>query len=100
MIAPFVMILSIIDLIVMVFSLCFLLFNDKEINKYIYKNFLSVDQRLNALFFGNEDETISSRMGKHLVKKDSRISCFICKLLNLIDKNHCIESIEEDENLL
>jgi len=42
---------------------------------------------------------MSSRMGKHLIKKDSWLSCFICKLLNKIDQNHCIDSIEYDENI-
>ena len=98
-IAPFVTILSLVDLIVMVFSLCFLIFRNNDINKYIYRNFLSIDQRLNTLFFGDEDETISSRMGKSVVRHDNWLSCFICKILNLIDKNHCIKSIEYDENV-
>jgi len=97
LIAPFVLILSTIDLLIMCLTLIFLLFKNKDINKYIKNNFIGVDQRVNALLFGDEDETMSSRMGKRLVlKKDCFICRFICGLLNKIDKNHCVDAIEHD----
>jgi len=97
-VAPFVIILAIIDLLVMSLILPLLLFKDKNLNQYIKNNFIAIDQRANALLFGDEDETISSRMGKHLIKKkDCRICRFICGLLNKIDPNHCVDAIEHDE---
>ena len=81
----------------MCLTLIFLLFRNKNTNQYIKNNFIAVDQRVNALMFGDEDETISSRMGKHMIlKKDCRICRFICGLLNKIDKNHCVDAIEHD----
>jgi len=98
LIAPFVIILSAIDLLVMCLTLPLLLFKDKNLNKYIKNNFIAIDQRINALLFGDEDETISSRMGKHLIKKKDCFICrIICGLLNKIDLNHCQDSIEYDE---
>ena len=95
LIAPFVLILSTIDLLIMCLTLIFLLFKNKNTNQYIKNNFIAIDQRLNALIFGDEDETISSRMGKHMIKKRNCWICnFICGLLNKVDKNHCIDAIE------
>lgn len=55
---------------------------------------VGLDQLGNAVLGGDPDETISSRCGK-------LPRCFLCKVLckalNLIDKNHCPESIEPDE---
>ena len=59
LIAPFVLILSTIDLLIMCLTLIFLLFKNKNTNQYIKNNFIAIDQRLNALIFGDEDETIS-----------------------------------------
>jgi hypothetical protein len=64
--------------------------------RYIWRILISIDQFFNTLFFGHEDETISSRMGKRARKGDKFAICF-CKVLDLVDKNHCEKSIEEDE---
>lgn len=56
-----------------------------------------MDQLLNTILGGSEDETISSRMGKHLAKHDCPFCNFVCKILNLFEKNHCVKSIEKDE---
>jgi len=69
------------------------------VKRYLWNLLISIDQLFNTILGGCPDETMSSRMGKHLVKKDSWLSCFICKLLNKIDKNHCIDAIEYDENI-
>lgn len=59
---------------------------------------ISIDQLFNTLLGGDPDETISSRMGKHLAKHDKCPVCnFLCKLLNKIQPNHCIRAIENDE---
>jgi len=81
--------------------------------KYLYKIALGIDQlgnvvcaRLFNFFliditghkFGNEDETISSVLGKN--KKTNTLTLFgiaLDMLLELIDKNHNIDAIEEDE---
>jgi 8-oxo-dGTP diphosphatase len=81
--------------------------------EYLYKIALGVDQlgnvvcaRLFNFFlididghqFGNEDETISSVLGKN--KKTNTLTLFgiaLDILLETIDKNHSIDAIEEDE---
>lgn len=68
------------------------------LKKYIWNILIALDQLGNALAGGDPQETISSRMGKHLVKHDNCPFCnFLCKLLNLIQKDHCIKSIEPDQ---
>ena len=67
--------------------------------RYLINLVISIDQLVNTILGGYPDETMSSRMGKHLVKKDCRLCKFICRLLNKIDPNHCIDSIEKDEGL-
>jgi hypothetical protein len=57
--------------------------------------FVGADQTLNAAIGGNEDETISSRAGKGAREGIWRY-CMLCRLLNLIDPNHCEKSIEPD----
>jgi hypothetical protein len=65
--------------------------------KYIWNVLVSLDQLLNTLAFGDPDETISSRMGKHLGKHNCPFCNFMCKVLNLFQKDHCVKSIEVDE---
>ena len=89
--------------------------NDKEfINNYYLKLAISLDQlgnvalqRLfNLLFlnsrscakFGNEDETISSVLGKNSRAATLTLSGYcLDRMLNKLDKGHSINSIEEDE---
>ena len=48
--------------------------------------------------FGNEDETISSVIGKNKLANTLTISGHLLdKLLDIIDKNHSIKAIEDDE---
>ena len=69
-----------------------------KVKKYLWNILISIDQLINVvLFFGDPDETMSSRMGKHLAKHDCPFCNFMCKLLNLIQKDHCVKSIEPDE---
>ena len=66
--------------------------------RYFWNVLISLDQLLNTILGGDPDETISSRMGKSIERKDNcRICIFLCKVLNLIDKDHCKKSIEYDE---
>ncbi len=107
---------SIFGLIGFVFQLLIILSNKerfKSLQRYFLKIAVSIDQMGNVvcsgLFnavlrkgngykFGNEDETISSVIGKNkktgTLTKTGQTLAFI---LNVIDKNHCISSIEIDE---
>lgn len=59
---------------------------------------IGLDQWVNTWFKGDPDETISSRMGKSLVKRDGCILCHtLCRWLDYLDRNHCIDAIEWDE---
>lgn len=69
------------------------------VKRYIWNLLISIDQLCNTILGGDPDETMSSRMGKHVVKRDNRLCKFICRLLNKIDPNHCVDSIEKDEGL-
>ncbi len=61
------------------------LFNDIMIEKDGYK-------------FGNPDETLSSVYGKnHLLIKLKKVGRFINRMLNKMEKDHSIKSIEADE---
>jgi hypothetical protein len=63
--------------------------------QYIWNILIALDQLGNTLTGGFPDETMSSRMGKHLAKHDKCPVCnFLCKLLNYIQKDHCVKSIE------
>ena len=58
---------------------------------------ISFDQTINvAVFNGDEDETISSNAGKAMLR-GKRWGCVLCRLLDLVDPNHCLKSIEADE---
>jgi hypothetical protein len=66
--------------------ICARLFNSTLIKHYsIYK-------------FGNEDETISSVIGKNkLVNTLTKLGIVLDCVLELLDRNHSLKAIEEDE---
>lgn len=80
-------------------------------NGYFYQFALAIDQMgnvamqdlFNAIFikkhgykFGNEDETISSVLGKNERQNTlSKFGSIITNILNFIDPNHSLNSIEE-----
>ena len=69
-------------------------------NGYGWRVLLSIDQFFNTITGGDEDETISSRIGKKVeAKKDCWVCHVLCKMLHWIDPNHCQDSIERDEGL-
>lgn len=68
---------------------------DCKFCKYVWNLLIAIDQFFNALFGGDPDETISSRAGK--VQHTSRWAKVLCWFLNKLDRDHCKESIEEDE---
>jgi len=65
--------------------------------RYIFNILIAIDQLGNTLFFGDPDETISSRVGKYAARGRGWFPCQLCKLLNWIQKDHCKNSIELDE---
>jgi len=87
------------------------IFNFKKLNKYYFNLAISLDQfgnvAMSGMFnliliksshnlFGNPDETISSVLGKN--KLDGNLMYLgrrLDALLNGIDKNHSIKSIEQ-----
>ena len=67
-------------------------------DNYFMRVLLAIDQLGNTLIGGDEDETISSRMGKALEKKEDCWICrTLCRMLHWIDPHHCRDSIERDE---
>jgi citrate lyase alpha subunit len=67
------------------------------VKTYLWNVLIALDQLINTLAGGHPDETISSRAGKSVTRGRGWIPCVLCKLLNLIDPNHCIKNIETDE---
>ena len=66
--------------------------------QYMWNVLIAIDQLFNALLFGDPDETISSRVGKNMRSDNPGfVSRALCWFLNLLDKDHCKEAIEEDE---
>ena len=70
--------------------------------RYAINYYIGVDQLANAIIGSDPDETISSRAGKYLrsLPKDTirwKIAYWLCLVLHKFDKNHCQDSIEEDE---
>jgi len=79
---------------------------NKKLNpvvRYFFNVALSWDQLLNAHAGGDEDETISSRLGK--IQRDNGgvvpwyrpLAKFLVWGLDKIDEGHCLEAIEDDE---
>ena len=67
----------------------------KPILSYFRRLFVAVDQLINAILGGNEDETISSRVGKD-ARRGKPFACVLCRALHWIDPFHCEKAIERD----
>jgi len=71
--------------------------------RYFLNVALAWDQLLNAHALGDEDETVSSRLGKIQRKHGGRIrwyrpiAWFLVWGLDKIENDHCAKAIEEDE---
>ena len=66
------------------------------IKSYFWKLLVAIDQLFNTLLGGSPDETISSRLGKG-ERRGCKACRFVCRILDVLDKDHCSKSIEEDE---
>jgi hypothetical protein len=58
--------------------------------------FAALNQLLNTLTGGQEDETLSSRWGRNRRKKGKWFDRAACWLLDKIEPCHCVTSIERD----
>ncbi len=63
--------------------------------KYVRNIFISLDQFVNTIFGGDPDETVSSRLGKNY--QNSFLERFVDWLFRKQKKNHCENSVEQDE---
>ncbi len=68
----------------------------RPILTYFRRLFVSLDQLVNVIFAGDEDETVSSRIAKD-VRRGRKFACVLCKILDWIDPDHCEKAIERDE---
>lgn len=97
LLSTFITVLSIPAFIYYGILSLFLLFDKTHFKNY----WIGLDQMYNAIYFGNPDETISSRVGKIVRswkrKKRWTVAYMLYALLNWIDPQHCEDSIEEDE---
>lgn len=72
---------------------------DQHANVFLAKLFNDVMIKKGGHKFGNPDETISSVLGKNkLMGKLSLFGKCLDYILHLLDNNHSIKSIENDEN--
>lgn len=75
----------------------------RKIGRYFLNILIAIDQFFNALFFGDPDETMSSRFGKWLsLPHDTwkwKVSYAICRVLHIFEKEHCLKHIENDEGI-
>lgn len=63
---------------------------------YFFRIAKALDQLLNTIFGGNEDELLSSRAAKARIN-GKKWGCYLCKVLDALDRDHCAKSIEWDE---
>lgn len=79
-------------------------------SSYFWRVLLTLDQGANVIFspilnfilkpkykFGDEDETLSSVFGKNVRAGECKACYYICRVLHMIDPDHCKKSIEDDE---
>jgi hypothetical protein len=61
--------------------------------KYVWNLLIALDQFVNTVLLGDPDETVSSRAAK-AAAKGKRWGCVLCRLLDYVQKDHCITSLE------
>lgn len=66
------------------------------VKRYFWFLLVAIDQLVNTILGGYPDETLSSRMGKR-ARNGDKVAITFCKVLDVIDKDHCEKYIEEDE---
>lgn len=68
----------------------------QKTKRWFWNVLIGLDQFFNALFGGDPDETISSRMGKR-TREDCPVCYWVCRWLHWLDPNHCVKTVEPDE---
>ena len=96
--APFYLIFMSVDILTVFIQIALFfagkLLGSDILDKYTYKQIIATDQSLNALTAGDEDETISGRIGRRIPNS------WFAKFLNKIyfwQENHVLEAVETDE---
>ena len=69
----------------------------RAIRGYFGRVLISLDQTLNTVLGGFEDETFSSRMGRRRKNKDAG-AAVVCVVLDALQDKHCEMSIEETQD--
>lgn len=68
-----------------------------KLKVYFLNILVSIDQFLNTITGGDEDETVSSRVGK-MAENNSKFGLFMEKIIDyMFGKGHCRKHIENDE---
>lgn len=65
------------------------------LRRWVLNVLIALDDLLSAILLGDPQETISSRLGKAMLK-GARWACLLCRLLDRIQPDHCLHSIERD----
>ena len=77
---------------------------------YFWAVLITIDQGVNTVLgpllnlvlgskkFGDPDETLSSVFGKEVREGNCKGCYYLCVVLHWLDKDHCKEAIEDDEN--
>lgn len=103
--------------VAIIYKLIANLFKPQELNNWLLRIALSIDQLGNVVAddffnlllikndcfspFGDEDETISSVLGKNYQLNNlTFLGELLRKLLYVFDKDHSVDSIEEDEKFI
>lgn len=69
---------------------------NREFRTLWNKRFITKDS---TSHFGNIEETISSVLGKNELEGTlTKLGRLLVKILNFVDKNHCLNSIDDDIN--
>ena len=63
------------------------------LKKWAINLLYATDLWFNALFLGDPEETISSRIGKKSGRDDCKLCQWICRLLDKIDPRHCAKAV-------
>jgi hypothetical protein len=66
------------------------------LSRWFWNVLIALDQLVNAFALGDPDETVSSRAAKAM-QEGKRWGCVLCRLLDFIQTNHCLRSLEPDE---
>jgi hypothetical protein len=66
------------------------------IRQYLRNVLVGFDQLVNAIFGGDPDETLSSRLQRH--RRENEAASLIADALDTISPGHCADSLEPDDH--